>query len=533
MAGQEAVLPIQPHFFVPDVKSPDPKVDFLKSLKPYVSDATSKKTADTIISSLGDTYKAFTACLVETSVSDEGFTTAFKDYISVLLVLINSPSPSSSAAATAPATTKTDDVDAALDAATTGAATAGAATAGAATAGAATAGAAAAGDATAKDVSNSSTDTQSVPSQSTTTTLTGDSPLRYAIKFSWNQVLVKKMTTEAAHVPDAIYELASALVAGAIWYIRRAGNLCESTPTGITSETSGQAYKLLRQAAGIFDFVIDKCLPLCVRSNIDAAAAPDATVEVLRAASACAVADAQSFTVLRAISKGNQPSLIASLARDTRDQYQEAGAVLARAASGAASSKLSAYLAYKREAFEAYAQIFNGIEQWKAGQAGAGLRSLKDAETAWFSLKKAANVYDKAAPSSLGKLHSRFDDVLDKVLYDTLRRVERENTTIYYQKLPATAAPLPEGKRLAGAAEFAVPEKAKVVNEVSAATFTGAPASADAHGKKVAAGGNGGASTQGGGGCMRWLCCCCVTKAAVVEVVDEAVKKNDDDAATK
>ena len=45
---------------------------------------------------------------------------------------------------------------------------------------------------------------------------------------------------------------------------------------------------------------------------------------LLRAASTCLLGDAQGVTVLRAIQKGNQPALIASLAVDTRDLYAEA-----------------------------------------------------------------------------------------------------------------------------------------------------------------------------------------------------------------
>jgi hypothetical protein len=45
---------------------------------------------------------------------------------------------------------------------------------------------------------------------------------------------------------------------------------------------------------------------------------------VLRALSSLALADAQQLTVLRAVAKGNAPSLVAALAADTAVLYSQA-----------------------------------------------------------------------------------------------------------------------------------------------------------------------------------------------------------------
>jgi len=46
--------------------------------------------------------------------------------------------------------------------------------------------------------------------------------------------------------------------------------------------------------------------------------------QVVQALASFALADAQQLTVLRAVQKGNQPSLIASLAADTAALYAQA-----------------------------------------------------------------------------------------------------------------------------------------------------------------------------------------------------------------
>ncbi|KAH7623081.1 hypothetical protein Ndes2526B_g02379 [Nannochloris sp. 'desiccata'] len=495
-AGEEAVQPIHPHCFAPEIKAS--KGTFLDGLSPFITDVESKKTANMLIATLEDSKKAFTNTLSSTAVSEETLTTALQDYIGALLVMINASKKTTTSVpqSSLPPSSPSDEVDTALAEATAGA------------------GATLAGQG----------------SPASFGPLTGDSPLRYAVKFSWNQVLLSNSNSKDSNnleVADAVYELASALTAAAVWCQRRAALFhCESTPRGVPSGPSGQAYKLLRQAAGLYDYISQVVIPLMSRtltSSSSSIEVSDCTAPVLQAAASCAVGDAQSITVLRAISKGNSSSLIASLARDTGDIYKEGACALISSTKDATNTKLLTYLQYKQAVFESYAQIFNGIQQWKASQAGTGLRCLKEAEAIFFKMKKLAAAFDKAPPSSLGVLHSRFDDELDRVLYDTLRRIERENSAVYYQKVPDAVPELPEGKRLAAATAFELPPVGKSVKETDISTvFSGLPASAAENtGKKANKNKN-----NSSGGFFRCLFCCCATKA-VAEAVDEEVKKND------
>lgn len=475
---EEAVSPIHPHIFhAPELKLPDPKVSYLESLSTYITNEEAKKSANAVIIALENAYTAFTSALESTTVSEEGFLAALRGYVSVLLALINRSGelvPSGTAGGGA------RGLDAALEQASRGVAL------------------------------------PALASLATAKSFSGRSPLRYAVKYSWNQVLLGK---GKAQVPDAAFELLSVLIAGGVWSMRRAEQLCDSNPHGVPTSISGKAYKLLLQAAGLFDFASRAVLPLCAQS-VTPKEAPDCSLEALQAIGTCALADAQSITVLRAIQKGILPSLVASLARDTRDQYKQVSEYLANIR-GAPDTKLAVYARYKYAAFDAYAHIFNGIDQWRNKKIGAGLRSLKEAEAAWFLVKKASAVFDKAAPATLGKAHSRFDDEIDRGVYDAMRRMEKENGTVYFQQVPTDAPLLPEGRRLAISAPFSVPEKSRDVTNVDYGIFSNLPASiAERKGKAVT-------SNKPSGGNSSSKGICCFGGKGATKGAEEVVKKDE------
>ena len=469
-SGHEPVSPIHPHIYAPELKLPDPKVNYSESLSTYIADDQAKKSANAVIAALEDAYKAFTSALESTAVSEDGFLTALRGYVSVLIALINRSGEIIPSGVTGGVI---KDLDTALDQASKGKVP------------------------------------PALSSLATAKSFSGKSPLRYAVFYSWNQVLLGK---GKAQVPDAAYELLSVLMAAGVWGMRRADQLCESNPHGVPTAISMKAYKLLLQAAGLFEFASRAVLPMCEQSVMPADA-PDCSKAALEAITACALADAQSIIVLRAIQKGNLPSLIASLARDTRDQYKQASEILG-SIRGAQDTKLGTYTRYKQAAFDAYAHIFNGIDQWRNKKIGAGLRSLKEAETSWFTVKKNAALFDKASPQSLGKLHSRFDDEIDRGVYDAMRRMERENGSVYFQQVPIDPPLLPEGKTLAVSAPFSVPEKAKEVTNADYGIFTGLPESiSSVKGKK------------GGGSKPKSKGICCFGGKAATKGAEESVKK--------
>ena len=60
----------------------------------------------------------------------------------------------------------------------------------------------------------------------------GDSPLRKAVSFAWQDAIAG---STLCTFPDAVFELASVLVAAGVWYMRRAASLCQDSASGVAS----------------------------------------------------------------------------------------------------------------------------------------------------------------------------------------------------------------------------------------------------------------------------------------------------------
>jgi hypothetical protein len=120
---------------------------------------------------------------------------------------------------------------------------------------------------------------------------------------------------------DALFELASVIVATAMRLMHAAAKACEDSATGVPTSAAVRAHKLLLQAAGMLEFVAASVAPLL---SAEPPSGADLHVDVLRAVSSIALADAQQLTMLRAMAKGNAPGLIAALAVDTAALYQQA-----------------------------------------------------------------------------------------------------------------------------------------------------------------------------------------------------------------
>jgi len=519
MAGtDDLVLPLHiSNFAIPAPKLPSPKVSYAKCLKEYTSNDINQSAVKNFVRSLDEKYATFTSALDSTVTSEDAFQTIMKEYLGALMPLINGPRATEESASL-------QEVDAAIKMSSSSS-----------PAPAAAAHDGRGGGAVSADGPNHET---KLPSSllknnitscsldgggdsSSNTHFTGNSILRFAIEFSWTQTLIP--TAGTARKSDAAFEVASALVAGAIWEIRRANTLCESSPSGVPSGPCLQAFKLLRHASGLLEFAATKVIIPLLKAGSEGLpsdttrgrqssvpTAPDICPEVLRSMALCALADAQGISVLRAMKKGNQPSLIAQLAVETSAMYIEAGSLLSTVPGGT-DSKLAAYVGYKNLTFGSYAHIFNGVLAWKAGQPGAGLRCLKEAEAMYHAAKKASAAYDKAPPSTLGQLHRRFDDELDSVLYDIQRRIDRDNSAIYFQSMPSTTVPLPPGKRIAQAEGFTLPHD--VVQEMlphAATAFVRLPTSSESQKKPEHREEKTHRHDSGNGCCGCCACCGCV-----------------------
>jgi hypothetical protein len=104
---------------------------------------------------------------------------------------------------------------------------------------------------------------------------------------------------------------------------------------------------------------------------------------------------------------------------------------------------------------------------------------------------------------------------LDRIVFDTQRRIERENEVVYFQPLPQEPPPPPEGKRIAAALEYALPAAAPVVRDTAPAAFHDLPSAPPPSGL------GGGASAGGGGEQSAAGCGCCGGAPAAKPVASE------------
>lgn len=106
------------------------------------------------------------------------------------------------------------------------------------------------------------------------------------------------------------------------------------------------------------------------------------------------------------------------------------------------------------------------------------------------------------------------DKNLDRLLADCQARMQRENDSVHMQRVATDVPALPEGKRLAAAAPYALPPPAREVQEgvVDASFGDGPPPPTQAPGvMSMEAGGAAGGKAEGkaegeAGGCN---CCTC------------------------
>jgi hypothetical protein len=223
------------------------------------------------------------AVLESPSVGDQAVSDAAASYIGLLLGLVSASGASSSSGKQADAAAAAASPDEALEAAESGAAS---------------------GSSTASPLS-------APPSK-----------LRMAGQYEWSEAVLSPPAgapPRKAASSDALFELASALVAVATRLMHAAALACLDSPSGVATPASTRGYKLLREAAGMLEFAAREVLPA-----LPAGLSADCDLQVVRALATAALADAQQLTVLRAVAKGNQPALIASLAADTAALYSQA-----------------------------------------------------------------------------------------------------------------------------------------------------------------------------------------------------------------
>jgi hypothetical protein len=185
---------IHPHLYEPQAKPLAP-VQLSKQLLKHLGQGD-KATAKRYAEGLDGARKALQGALESTTVSEDSVQSALAEYVAALLGLVDAPSKQAASLASSPADTA---ADAAL----------------------------------AVDGSSQQQPSAAAAGQG----IKGDSPLRGAVSFTWQDVLVG---SAAFTHQDAVFELASVLIAASIWYMRRAASLCRDSASGVASPASMQ-----------------------------------------------------------------------------------------------------------------------------------------------------------------------------------------------------------------------------------------------------------------------------------------------------
>jgi hypothetical protein len=192
--GQDAFF-VQAHVYKPEAKLPE-SVSFARALNKYAaSSGVEKKQARAFVTALDEQRKALeTALGSATALEETAFDEILNTYLSLLLGLIDRQPA-------ADATSSADDVEAALNKMDS-------------EAGGSNAAVAAAGGA-----------------------LAGSSPLRHLVPFAWQEAVAVKGRAAGG---DALFELASVLVAAGLWRMQRAAHLLTPSVKGASTEASAQ-----------------------------------------------------------------------------------------------------------------------------------------------------------------------------------------------------------------------------------------------------------------------------------------------------
>jgi len=200
------------------------------------------------------------------------------------------------------------------------------------------------------------------------------SNLRNAIEFSWTNVADSNAKTQ---LRDAVFEKASVLLNLALWYMSHGASMLHR-PNTSKDEANKDAYHSFLNASWILETIENEELSKLKSDDLP----KDLSADFIVALKLQALAQAQEITILRAIDQKNKANLIAGLAHEVFNKYNEASDKAK--AVGSKAEKLREYLKARRNYNAALSYILTGAdfnENDKNGEAmacaAAAISSLK------------------------------------------------------------------------------------------------------------------------------------------------------------
>mmetsp|Transcript_30545 Transcript_30545/g.86338 ORF Transcript_30545/g.86338 Transcript_30545/m.86338 type:complete len:523 (+) Transcript_30545:139-1707(+) len=324
--------------------------------------------------------------------------------------------------------------------------------------------------------------------------------LNNAIEFRWADLFPQPEPSSSAEPPagGALFESAMLLLSHALWKAHAAALIANSRQQpgsperGLSSERTAEAYRLLREAAGLASALqADPFLAAATRSG-----AGDLRPSLLAALEALWLADAESLTVGRALSKGTSHPLVAAVAADCCELYRKAEKCPPAAAWG---STIVAYARFKAGSMSAYAHISNAQHLLDQELAADAMRSAREAKDLLATAATNVEAFDRQLPKLQrdGISHGPFLTHLRQTVERAADRIQRINSMVHYKAEAPQLPPLPEPSRLVQPLPLELPPVSPEAIAMEEAFKEGVATSAADEKQQQAAAAGGGAAAAG------------------------------------
>lgn len=252
------------------------------------------------------------------------------------------------------------------------------------------------------------------------------------LRFKWSNLMDDDEKTMTS---DTDEEMASMMFAAGLWHMEHAQWLNKSISSEEEDEEKmKQSLNSLKAAASIFE----ACKTW---QNLLVQGSKDLKGPILNALSLQSIANGQSVTIRRAISKNHKASLISELCHDVSSKYSTAAGEVD--VSHHEGQKWSAYLKFQGEAYMALARTYQGVHLLETEErCGESIVVLNQGLLHVNQATQLAKEYDKIKPRT--KVHldesAHFQEI-KKLLNEKKAKSERENGMIYHARIPEDCPP--------------------------------------------------------------------------------------------
>lgn len=254
------------------------------------------------------------------------------------------------------------------------------------------------------------------------------------LKISWCSSLISSFFfqfkgTKYFEIPDLRFEL------GMVLFIY--GGMIRERALEVLQIDLVQSATLLRKAAGVYQYLALEVLPL-LQPELAAERPPECMTKVSSAMSLLCLAEVQAVTARKAEGKGTTPSLLAKLHCGVRDFLNEALGILQSVSKECKyfSSRLMDFITSNRVLHELKSFKYLAESLMIEGKIGAAIGILR---------RVVAHLETNTPKEESWR--SVFEEVKEE-LTKLLKKYERENEIVWYEKIPDHLDICPEPKKI-------------------------------------------------------------------------------------